>query len=259
MLASAATLAVRDPVKAEQLMRLLLAQGGAAFGASLAYLSIEQTPDGYVYKGQVYSNLGSALNAVLFEQPVQSIKNLIHSMMDLDPEASKPRILATPAHVRGATVQETPRHDRSEVPPGFTAHDQEVDLEGCQSYDGPDTSVLDKKVHVLYGKPGRNGEAVYIGRTSGEVPDEGYTDVHIDKILRARDHTHHMNEKGFGRAQRMAVSEDPAIIRGLEQLHIEARGGAHSMGGTSSNAINSISKANPKRDQYLEAGKTAEE
>jgi hypothetical protein len=35
-------------------------------------------------------------------------------------------------------------------------------------------------------------------------------------------------------------------------MHIEKEGGAQSMGGTSSNAINSISASNPKRENYLE-------
>ncbi|CAO5682720.1 MAG: hypothetical protein HEEMFOPI_01765 [Holosporales bacterium] len=60
------------------------------------------------------------------------------------------------------------------------------------------------------------------------------------------------------RAQDLAVSEDPAVIRGLEQLEIERRGGAQSQGGTSSNAINSISVSNPKRDGYLDAAQQFE-
>jgi hypothetical protein len=51
------------------------------------------------------------------------------------------------------------------------------------------------------------------------------------------------------------ISEDSSVIRGLEQIHIDLQGGAQSMGGTSSNAINSIAQANPKLEQYLEAAK----
>lgn len=41
--------------------------------------------------------------------------------------------------------------------------------------------------------------------------------------------------------------------RGREQQLIESNGGAKSKGGTSGNAINSISPTNPKKQQYMNA------
>ncbi len=87
------------------------------------------------------------------------------------------------------------------------------------------------------------------------MPDDGYTEAHIDKILRTRDRDHHMNERGFGDAEPISVSENPHAVRGLEQQEIERRGGARSQGGTSSNAINGIAKKNPKREDYFKAAK----
>ncbi len=109
--------------------------------------------------------------------------------------------------------------------------------------------MVEQKLHVLYAKPGPNGAPSYIGRTSGVTKSE----ADIKRILECRDSGHHMNAKGFGAAEELVISEDSAVIRGLEQIHIDLQGGAQSMGGTSSNAINSIAKSNPKLEQYLEA------
>ena len=64
-----------------------------------------------------------------------------------------------------------------------------------------------------------------------------------------------MNEKGFGRPNPIAVSEDYNAIRGLEQMTIDKMGGAIKQGGTSSNTINGIAPTNPKLEQYLKAAK----
>ncbi|MCJ8315098.1 MAG: hypothetical protein HRU38_23820 [Saccharospirillaceae bacterium] len=60
-----------------------------------------------------------------------------------------------------------------------------------------------------------------------------------------------MNEKGYGPVQRDVSSENKSAIRGREQQSIDANGGAQSVGGTSGNAINGISKYNPKREHYM--------
>jgi hypothetical protein len=59
-----------------------------------------------------------------------------------------------------------------------------------------------------------------------------------------------MNEKGFGKAKLDMSSDNPGAIRGREQQLIEANGGAQSEGGTSGNAINGVSQANPNAAAY---------
>lgn len=80
---------------------------------------------------------------------------------------------------------------------------------------------------------------IYTGRTSGEkTPLEN---------IAARDKNHHMNEQGYGPAELDRSSSNKDAIRGREQQIIDVNGGAKSQNGTSGNAINGVSPANPKR------------
>ena len=102
------------------------------------------------------------------------------------------------------------------------------------------------KTFETYTKKGPSGE-VYSGRTSGKAgPDQNVAN---------RDANHHMNSKGFGKAQLDKSSMNKNAIRGREQQLIDKNGGAKSTGGTSGNAINGISDKNPKKAQYIEAAK----
>lgn len=83
---------------------------------------------------------------------------------------------------------------------------------------------------------------VYVGRTSG-------TGSPNQNIIR-RDQNHHMNKKGYGQAILDQSSSNPDAIRGQEQFMIEKHGGAQSSGGTSGNAINGVSKNNPRAEEY---------
>jgi hypothetical protein len=97
-----------------------------------------------------------------------------------------------------------------------------------------------------YRKPNpKPGGAPYNGRTSGyRTPEEN---------VAARDRNHHMNDKGFGKAELDKTSSDPDAIRGREKQLIDESGGAQSQGGTSANAINGLSPTNPNADGYKAA------
>lgn len=103
-----------------------------------------------------------------------------------------------------------------------------------------------QKTFETYTKPGPNGE-VYSGRTSGKAGPE--------KNVANRDASHHMNEKGFGKAKLDKSSMNKDAIRGREQQLIDKNGGSKSTGGNSGNAINGIGDKNPKKAQYIEAAK----
>lgn len=89
-------------------------------------------------------------------------------------------------------------------------------------------------------------------RPATETPLEG---------LAARDGSHHLNSKGYGKAELDKFtygskrSEGANAVRGREQWLIDRFGGARSMGGTSGNAINGISPSNPNRQKYEDARK----
>ena len=202
-----------------------------------------------------YSSLEDVLRvAEKTVAPVTSIvARTVANMMDID--LSKPKVISTPIHNEKPLILSTPIGNTKTINEGFDINQENIVNEGFKGYDGPDTSVFEKKIHVLYEKPSKNGAPSYIGRTSGETDFGSRED--IKKILETRDRNHHMNEKGFGDAEPLKASESYDVIRGLEQINIDKLGGAKSMGGTSSNAINSISKTNPKRDQYLDAAKKA--
>lgn len=66
-----------------------------------------------------------------------------------------------------------------------------------------------------------------------------------------------LNQQRYGPPKLDQSSTNAAAIRGREQQLIESHGRAQSQGGTSGNAINSISSKNPNRNFYLdEANKT---
>lgn len=90
-------------------------------------------------------------------------------------------------------------------------------------------------------------EGTYSGKTSGK----GTPEQNVAK----RDANHHMNEKGYGPAKLDKSSSNPDAIRGREQQNIKSSGGAKSEGGTSGNAINSVSPKNLKAAKYEAAAK----
>ena len=118
-------------------------------------------------------------------------------------------------------------------------------VDAAKTVDMASDAVRGQKTYQIYRKVNPETGEVYIGRTSG-------TGTPKANVLR-RDKTHHMNEKGFGKAELMYSSSDPDAIRGQEQFLIELNGGAKSSGGTSGNTINGVSPRNPKRMQYEEA------
>jgi RHS repeat-associated protein len=101
------------------------------------------------------------------------------------------------------------------------------------------------KTFQTYTKTNPSTGEVYTGRTSG-------TGTPAQNIA-VRDRGHHMNEKGFGKAQLDKTSMSKDAIRGREQHMIEQNGGAQSQGGTSGNVVNGVSPANPKAGQYSSA------
>jgi hypothetical protein len=103
----------------------------------------------------------------------------------------------------------------------------------------------DDKTHQTYTKTNPETGEVYSGKTSGT----GTSEENVAK----RDANHHMSDKGFGPAELDKSSTNANAIRGREQQNIEKNGGAKSQGGTSGNAINSVSRTNPKAEQYRRA------
>jgi hypothetical protein len=107
---------------------------------------------------------------------------------------------------------------------------------------GKAAEVEENLTYQTYTKANPDTGEVYSGRTSGTgTPEEN---------VAARDAGHHMNAEGFGPAELDQSSPNKYAIRGREQQLIEAHGGAKSMGGTSGNKINGVSKRNPNRERY---------
>jgi RHS repeat-associated protein len=106
---------------------------------------------------------------------------------------------------------------------------------------------VEAKTYQTYTKKNSQTGQVYSGRTSGT----GSPKKNVEK----RDKNHHMNKKGYGAAKLDKSSKNKKAIRGREQILIDKNGGAQSGGGTSGNAINGISSNNPRRPQYITAGK----
>jgi hypothetical protein len=100
------------------------------------------------------------------------------------------------------------------------------------------------KTYQTYTKTNPKTSEVYSGRTSG-------SGTPLENIAN-RDSMHHMNSKNFGPAKLDKTSTNSAAIRGREQQLIDMNGGAKSQGGTSGNAINSISNKNKNRQYYLD-------
>lgn len=112
-----------------------------------------------------------------------------------------------------------------------------------------------KRLHITYTKENLITGEVYSGRASGLVSDEDLNEGVARSILSKRDSSQHKNEDGFDRAQIDLYSQNSDAIRGREQELIEHFGGAKSEGGKSGNFLNSISRRNEKREQYLNAAK----
>lgn len=108
---------------------------------------------------------------------------------------------------------------------------------------GPVANAVER-TFITYTKTNKITCEVYCGPCSGFGKPED--------IMAKRDATHHMNPKGFGKAEIDKVSNNSAAIRGREQMGIEANGGAKSGGGLSGNAINCVSPNNPNRDSYMD-------
>ncbi len=251
----AMAVAVAECCEVWKAVAAIAATGGLV--ALLDSIQVKEHEDGsYGFKGSKYATLQEVLQKVIEIPLLYSIVavSTIANIMDIDLDANKPISLTTPIYEPKPLILITPIQDQEKVIiEGFDRHEQQNDSlkEGFETYDGPNANVLGQKIHVLYGKPGQNGVPDYIGRTSGKV--DSLNEKEIKPIIKNRDRNHHMNEKGFGKAKQIEVSTEYDVIRGLEQLYIDKLGGAQSMGGTSSNAINSISKTNPKREQYLDA------
>lgn len=112
-----------------------------------------------------------------------------------------------------------------------------------------------KRLFLTYIKQNDESGEIYSGRASG-IDDGSYSEEElVDIILSKRDSSHHKNKEGFARAILDVFSYNSDATRGREQQLIDYNGGAQSEGGTSGNALNSISRKNKKRDQYLEASK----
>ena len=109
-----------------------------------------------------------------------------------------------------------------------------------------ESEVSKVKTFETYTKEHTSGE-IYSGRTSGKAGAE--------QNVANRDVSHHMNDKGFGKATLDKSSANKDAIRGREQLLIDKNGGAKSKGGRSGNAINGISDKNPNKSKYIEAAK----
>ena len=128
------------------------------------------------------------------------------------------------------------------------------EVEDFHTYFVSDASVLvhntascAEKTYQTYTKTNSKTGEVYSGRTSGKGSP-------IDNVKK-RDAKHHMNKKGFGPAVLDKSSSNKNAIRGREQQLIDKHGGAKSMGGTSGNAVNGISKKNKNRQKYLRAAR----
>ena len=266
--------ALADTAFAAYLVEGLTLVGGAyLITEALDFIGVQAVDGGYQYHDRFYGSISDALAAVMLDNPVTQAAGSIYlvakTLLDVVIDApsifttpiidSKPTIIATPVAEAQPTILVIPANDEAgkysieTFPVGERL--PEFDSKGFTPYDGPKGTVLEKKIHVVYGKPGPGKEPDYIGRTRGDVPDEGYTPKDVKRILETRDRNHHMNAKGFGRAVDIGASENPHAVRGLEQIQIEEQGGAQSQGGTSSNAINGIAAKNPKRDAYLDAAK----
>ncbi|MGL5694612.1 MAG: polymorphic toxin-type HINT domain-containing protein, partial [Peptostreptococcaceae bacterium] len=127
------------------------------------------------------------------------------------------------------------------------------EVEDFHTYFVSDANVLvhnngcKEKTYQTYTKTNNKTGEVYSGRTSGKgTPSEN---------VRKRDTKHHMSKKGFGSAVLDKSSTNKNAIRGREQQLIDRYGGAKSMGGTSGNAVNGISKKNKKKQIYLDASR----
>ena len=110
-----------------------------------------------------------------------------------------------------------------------------------------DNDIIDstkQKTYQTYTKTNPDTGEIYSGRTSGYGTP-------LENIAK-RDQNHHMNDKGFGKAELDKSSTNKDAIRGREQQLIDKYGHAKSEGGTSGNAIRGVSKSNPKLEYYLD-------
>ena len=106
-------------------------------------------------------------------------------------------------------------------------------------------AVSGEKTYQTYTKTHPVTGKIYSGRTSGKASPE--------QNVYNRDKHHHKNKEGYGPAVLDKSSQNPDAIRGREQYLIDLHGGAQSVGGTSGNTYNGISKTNPKAEVYNQA------
>lgn len=104
-----------------------------------------------------------------------------------------------------------------------------------------------EKTYQTYTKENPKTKEIYSGKTSGKDTPA--------KNVAKRDANHHKNKDGFGPAKLDKSSSNSKAIRGREQQLIDKNGGAQSQGGTSGNAINSVSPKNPNAKTYEDAAK----
>jgi RHS repeat-associated protein len=104
------------------------------------------------------------------------------------------------------------------------------------------------KTHTTYTRKNESTGKTYSGKTSGTGTAEQQVKARTSKP----DHQEKTKE-GYGTAVVDKNSGSSDAIRGREQQLIESNGGAKSQGGTSGNAINSVSPSNQKAPQYEQA------
>lgn len=171
--------------------------------------------------------------------------------------------IALPVAIGGAIVIASCQATRSCEQVGHTIHDAISEIGNVintvvDRLSNPPTTLpiadplpitVNSKTHTTYTRTDKNG-TIYSGRTSGK----GTPDRQVKARTSRPDHQE-KTKQGYGAALVDKNSSNPDAIRGREQQLIDWHGGAQSQGGTSGNAINGISRSNPKATQYDQACK----
>ncbi|MEZ5923856.1 MAG: RHS repeat-associated core domain-containing protein [Hyphomicrobiaceae bacterium] len=138
---------------------------------------------------------------------------------------------------------------------GWKSKHGSVQAESYSFSGGAIVTVSGKRIEVT--KSQVKGYAVYAGRLRTGATYVGRITVKSGQTaaqaLASRLSKHH---KDFAeRPSVIATTKSYNAARGMEQMGIEAAGGAKSVGGTSGNAINGISPTNPNRSAYMDAAR----
>lgn len=103
------------------------------------------------------------------------------------------------------------------------------------------------KLFLTYFKRNNLTGEVYAGRASGKYTGDERRDA--AQIMKKRDSSHLMNNKGYNAGEIEETSANGDAIRGREQMLIEKL----RKDGISGNERNGISPRNKKRNKYLQA------